>query len=208
MVRVFALSAILAASILAATAEPSAPERETVNPASTGNLPTGFYVKSGCATPNQTAPAKPPSNERADLVLYNNAIQHYNKQLREADACARDYAQRAQHDIEWIRFTVNAAVTKANGANPTASPPAPGNMSSGFYPSPDCTQPDKQPLGAVPDGHDVKAMEAYNRNVKAYNALAEAFTACLKGYVTRANADIERIEESVRGDTVTGAIIR
>ncbi len=188
--------------MLAATAEPSAPERETAISASTGNFPTGFYVSSGCAAPNQKAPAKPPSNERADLVLYNNAIQHYNKQLREADACVRDYAQRAQYDIDWIRFTVNAAVAKANSGSPPDPPPAPGNMPSGFYPSPDCTQPNSQPLGTVPDIHDVKAMDAYNRNVKAYNALANYFNACLKGYIARAQVDIARIKG------VIGAIAR
>jgi hypothetical protein len=201
MVRV--LSAILAAATLAASAQP--PQD---NATLAGNLPAGFYVSSACDKSNRTPPAQPLSNDRENLLAYNYAVQRYNRQLRESEACLRAYAQKAQHDIDWVQFTVNMAVAKANGANPPAPPTAPGNMPSGFYPAPDCIQPDKQQLGAAPDGHDAKAMEAYNRNVKAYNALADSFNACMKGYEARARTDINRIEESARGEAAPAAADR
>ena len=39
-------------------------------------------------------------------------------------------------------------------------------------------------------------MDAYNAQVKTFNASAAVFQECLKGYAARARADIARIEQA------------
>ena len=74
-------------------------------------------------------------------------------------------------------------------------------MFAGFYPSTDCIPP-KEQLGPTPDVHDIKAMNAYNSESKAFNILAESFNGCIKSYVARAQTDIDRITGAAR-DAVT-----
>jgi len=138
---------------------------------------------------------KPASTDRDNVLLYNYAIRRHNKELEAFGTCIDSYTGRASLDIDWILFAVNTAIAEANNSNPPSAPAAPGNMPSGFYPAPDCIKPEVQP-GAAPSIRDVKAMDAYNARVKTFNALAEVFQACLRGYAARARVDVARIEQA------------
>jgi len=168
----------------------SAQQQET--PA--GNLSAGFYTKPSCVRPGDVTLPKPAATDRENVLLYNNAIRQHNKQLQGFSACITAYTDKASLDIEWILFTVNTAIAKANTSNPPSEPAAPGNMPSGFYPAPDCSKPEAQP-GVAPSVHDVKAMDAYNAKVKTFNASAETYQACLRSYTARARVDVSRIEQ-------------
>ena len=194
LIRLFAISAVL--GVAAATA--SAQERPIPATVSSGNLPPEFYIKVNCNKPDQFTLPKPSYGDREGIASYNWAVQHHNSQLRAFDACINDYVAKTSKDIDWIMFLVNSEVAKTNGTNSPAKPTAPGNMPAGFYPSPGCVAPDRQQLGLVPDGHDVKTMEVHNRNVETYNTLADGFNACIKDYVGRAHVDIQRIENAQR----------
>ena len=170
---------------------PSAPQHETA----AGNLSAGFYVKPSCARPGDVTLPKPALTDRVNIQLYNTAIRNHNKQLEIFGACVDAYTGKASLDIDWILFTVNTAIAKASNSNPPSAPAALGNMPAGFYPTPDCTKPDA-PSGAAPGVRDVKALDAYNAKVKAYNAAAEVFQECLKGYAARARADVAHIEQA------------
>jgi hypothetical protein len=169
----------------------SAQQRETL----AGNLSADFYVKPSCARPADVTFPKPVSGDRDNILLYNNAIRVHNKDLEAFGACIDAYTGKASLDIDWILFTANTAIAKANNSNPPSAPATPGNMPSGFYPVPDCIKPEAPP-GAVPSVRDVKAMDAYNDRVKTFNALAEVFQACLRGYSARARVDVGRIEQA------------
>ena len=170
---------------------PVAPPPET----SAGNLSRDFYAKPNCAGPPDVTLPKPALTDRDNILLYNNAIRTHNKQLEAFGACIDAYTGKASLDIDRILFTVNSAIAKANNSNPPSAPVASGNMPSGFYPASACIKPDA-PTGAAPGVGDAKAMAAYNAKVKAFNALAEVFQQCLKGYAARARADVARIEQA------------
>ena len=162
---------------------------------SAGNLSADFYLKPNCARPADLTTPKPASTDRDNVLLYNYAIRRHNKELEAFGTCIDSYTGGASLDIDWILFAVNTAIAEANNSNPPSAPAAPGNMPSGFYPAPDCSKPEAQP-GVAPSVHDVKAMDAYNAKVKAYNAAAEVFQECLKGYAARARADVAHIEQA------------
>jgi hypothetical protein len=182
------------ASALPPPARPSAasaPQRET--PA--GNLSADFYVKPSCARPGDVTLPRPALIERVNIQLYNTAIRNHNKQLEAFGACIDAYTGKASLDIDWILFTVNTAIARANSSSPPSAPAALGNLPSGFYPTPDCIKPEAL-AGAAPRVSDVKAMDAYNAKVKTFNAAAEVFQECLKGYAARARADVAHIEQA------------
>lgn len=184
--RILILLMLLQSGAQAQIPEPS--------PAKIGNLPAEFYIKPGCTKPDRSAIAHKPSyDDWQDVASYNSAILRYNGQAKAFNACMGEYVRKASHDIEWIEFTVNAAVANVNRASPPPPPTALGNMPSGFYPSPECILPSKQP-GNSPDTHDSQAMKTYNQDVSAFNALAQSFNICIKGFVSRASNDIERIK--------------
>ena len=193
MARFLAFSAAFLASILAALAQPAAPAQQHETAA--GNLSADFYVKPSCARPEDVTLPKPALTDRVNVQLYNTAIRNHNKQLETFGACIDAYTGKASLDMDWILFTVNSAIARANNSDPPSAPAAPGNMPSGFYPASDCIKPDAQP-GAAPGVRDVKAMDAYNAQVKTFNASAAVFQECLKGYATRARADVARIEQA------------
>jgi hypothetical protein len=81
---------------------------------------------------------------------------------------------------------------------PVPVPPA-GNLPADFYPRSPCTKPDLSMIGRKPgDARDVQAVEAYNKQVQAYNQAAPAFNACIQAYADRANVDIGRIRAAVQ----------
>jgi hypothetical protein len=194
LVRLFAISTVLGASPAVTFAQ----QNSTPAAASSGNLPFDFYAKADCHKSDQFTLPKPSFGDREGISSYNLAVQRHNSQLRAFDACINDYVGKASKDIDWIMLLVNSEVAKTNGTNSPAKPTAPGNMAAGFYSSPGCVAPDRQQLGPVPDGHDVKAMEVHNHNVETNNILADEFNACIKGYVGRAHVDIQRIENAQR----------
>jgi len=212
MARFLAFSAAFLASILAASAQPAPPPVADKSPESpagkvssatserqqetwAGNLSADFYVKPICVRLEDVTLPKPALNDRVNVQLYNTAIRSHNKQLEAFGACIDAYTGKASLDIDWILFTVNTAIAKANNSNPPSAPAAPGNMPSGFYPASDCIKPEP-PQGAAPGVRDIKAMDAYNAQVKTFNASAAVFQECLKGYAARARADVARIEQA------------
>ena len=165
--------------------------------ATTGNLATEFYVKPSCEKPERISLRKPATTERDDVLRYNTAVKRYNKQLTDFGACIDAYVQKVPNDIDWITFMVNTAAAQANGSNPPPRPTVAGNMPLGFYPPPDCIQPDRKP-GTAPDVRNVKAMGAHNTDVRTFNALANDFNGCIKAYVVQAKIDIEHVEKAQR----------
>src|SRR5262249_33428616 len=103
-----------------------------------GNLSADFYVKPNCARPENVTLPKPDLMDRVNVQLYNTAIRNHNKQLEVFGGCIDAYTGKASLDIDWVLFTVNGAIAKANNSSPPSAPAAPGNMPSGFYPVPDC----------------------------------------------------------------------
>jgi len=162
-----------------------------------GNLVPDFYVRPSCEKPEKISLHKPADIERDEVVRYNAAVKRYNMQLMDFGACINAYVQKAPNDIDWIMFMVNTAAAEANGTNPPPRPTAPGNMPVGFYPPPDCIQPDQKP-GAAPDVRNIKAMGAHNNDVRTFNALANDFNGCIKAYVAQAKVDIEHVEKAQR----------
>lgn len=162
-----------------------------------GNLPADFYVRPLCKKPDTISPRKPTSTDRQEVSLYNSVVRRYNKELRDFDTCINAYSEKASNDIDWITFMVNTAAANANGTSPPSAPAAPGNMPSGFYPSPICIRPDQKPE-ATATARDTKAMDARNADVRTFNALATDFNTCIRDYVARARMDIARIEKAQR----------
>jgi hypothetical protein len=195
-VRRLTLGAVVASgAILTNLSAVIAQEQATPPTTSAGNLPADFYVANACNRPEAFSVPKPLATDRDGVLMYNNAIKHHNERLNLFGACINAYVEKASRDIDWILFTVNSAVAKANNSNPPSAPTAAGNMPLGFYPSPECIKP-SEPSGTIPSVHDTKAMDAHNAEVKAYNALAAAFMGCINGYAARAQTDIKRIESA------------
>jgi hypothetical protein len=87
----------------------------------------------------------------------------------------------------------------AAAAQPPLAEIGPGNLPPDFYPRSTCVKPDMAMIGRKPgDARDVKAVEAYNKQVQAYNQAAPAFNACIQAYADRANIDIGRIRAAVQ----------
>ena len=194
-IRDFAVLPLLLASSLA-MAQPAPPPD--------GNLAAGLYIAANCQRPDPFTLPKPGYGNREDIASYNFAVRRHNTQLKVFDACINDYADKGSNDIDWIVFTANAAVAKANGTSQPSPPAALGNMPAGFYPAPDCITPDRK-LGTQPDGFDAKAMNAYNTKVRTFNVLAAGYNDCDRSYVARARVDIEQIEQSRRDATAQAA---
>jgi hypothetical protein len=75
----------------------------------------------------------------------------------------------------------------------------PGNLPPDFYPHSNCAKPDMSMIGRKPgDARDVKAVDAYNKQVQAYNQAAPAFNACIQDYAAKANNDMARIRAAVQ----------
>jgi hypothetical protein len=75
----------------------------------------------------------------------------------------------------------------------------PGNLPPDFYPHSSCAKPDMSMIGRKPgDARDVKAVDAYNKQVQAYNQAAPAFNACIQAYADKANNDMARIRAAVQ----------
>ena len=82
---------------------------------------------------------------------------------------------------------------------PSATAPGPGNLPPDFYPKSPCIKPDAASIGDKPrDARDGKAVDAYNRRIQAYNAVAHTFNACVTDYAAKAHNDIERIQAAIR----------
>jgi hypothetical protein len=98
---------LLAMTVAAQAQTASAPI--VVRPASTGNLPAGFYPKSPCVKGNSDFGPKPDQREIRKVEAYNEKIRAYNKSMENYNACIVDYAAKAQHDMLEIRAAINAA---------------------------------------------------------------------------------------------------
>jgi len=103
--------------------------------------------------------------------------------------------------MRWLMTAMLVALPACAMAQtvPPVPVPAAGNLPADFYPRSPCTKPDLSMIGRKPgDARDVKAVEAYNKQVQAYNQAAPAFNACIQAYADRANIDIGRIRAAVQ----------
>jgi hypothetical protein len=95
------------ASLLLSLAMPAIAE------SASGNLPPDFYPRSKCEKP--VSPGKPPESTNQPAVqAYNSKAKIFNERAQLFNACMKDYADRAQNDINVILATVHAAVAAAN----------------------------------------------------------------------------------------------
>lgn len=78
-------------------------------PASSGNLPAGFYPKSPCVKGNPDFGRKPDQRNFRAVEAYNEKIRIYNKSMEDYNACIVDYGARANHDMLEIRAAIAAA---------------------------------------------------------------------------------------------------
>lgn len=76
-----------------------------------------------------------------------------------------------------------------------AQTPESANLPPDFYPRPACEKPPSPP--PRPGNGDQDAIMAYNMRIKSYNARNVTFHDCIKAYVDRAQADINRIQAIV-----------
>jgi hypothetical protein len=79
-------------------------------PATSGNLPAGFYPRSPCIKPGPPDFGRKPDQRNFKAVeAYNEKIRAYNKAMEGFNPCLQAYAARANHDIQEIRAAVSAA---------------------------------------------------------------------------------------------------
>ncbi len=76
----------LSGLILVWLAPVSAQERAIPSATSAGNLSVDFYPKSVCQKPVKPSLPKPNYDDRASLIIYNEAAQSYNSQSKAFDA--------------------------------------------------------------------------------------------------------------------------
>jgi hypothetical protein len=83
----------------------------TVQTATKGNLPSGFYPKSPCVKPDAQGLDRKPGDARDGraVAAFNEKVRAYNKTTQTYNACVQDYAAQAQHDIQEIRAAIAAA---------------------------------------------------------------------------------------------------
>ncbi len=100
-----------------------------------------------------------------------------------------------------MRFLMIAllALPVAAAAQPPLAEIGPGNLQPDFYPRSTCVKPDMAMIGPKPrDARDVRAVEAYNKQVQAYNKSAPVFNACVQDYAAKARNDMERIRAAIQ----------
>lgn len=97
--------------VTAQAQEPAIAPGGTVQMATTGNLPAGFYPKSPCVKPDAQSIGRQPGDRRDGraVAAFNEKIRGYNKTTETYNVCVQDYAARAQHDIQEIRAAIAAA---------------------------------------------------------------------------------------------------
>jgi hypothetical protein len=83
----------------------------TVETATKGNLPSGFYPKSPCAKPDAQSIGRQPGDRRDGraVAAFNEKVRAYNKTTEAYNVCVQTYAAQAQHDIQEIRAAIAAA---------------------------------------------------------------------------------------------------
>jgi hypothetical protein len=168
----------------------------------TGNLPADFYPRSKCVRPDAS---------KVDRLAYSETIR-YNRQIKEYNACNKDYLANARNDVDVVLATINAQVAIANSQPLLPAPSTPGNLPAGFYPAANCVKPDKAAIGEMPstqkipvvsatgkpktaDGQQaLDTMAAYNARVTLYNLQAVQFSACSKDYIAKGRIDMAHIQ--------------
>jgi hypothetical protein len=115
-----------------------------------------------------------------------------SKQAEIAVRLSRQFAKKQRHSS----LVANAMLAVLMAAASPAQA-ADGNLPPDFYPSPKCEKPDAKAVGGAPGVQDQPAMLAYNLKVRSYNKKAQAFNACMKDYVDRAQNDINVIQAIV-----------
>lgn len=103
---------LLVTTVVTAQAqEPVTTPAGTIQTATAGNLPSGFYPKSPCIKPDAQSIGRQPGDRRDGraVAAFNDKIRGYNKTTQTYNACVLDYAARAQHDIQEIRAAIAAA---------------------------------------------------------------------------------------------------
>jgi hypothetical protein len=174
----------------------------TVDLPQTGNLPADFYPRSKCVRPDAS---------KVDRLAYSETIR-YNRQIKEYNACNKDYLANARNDVDSVLAMINAQVAIANSQPPLPAPSAPSNLPAGFYPAANCVKPDKAAIGEMPstqkipvvsatgkpktaDGQQaLDTMAAYNARVTLYNLQAVQFSACSKDYIAKGRIDMAHIQ--------------
>jgi hypothetical protein len=100
--------------------------------------------------------------------------------------------------MRWLMIAM-LALPMAAAAQPLPANIGPGNLPPDFYPRSTCEKPDLSMIGRKPgDARDVKAVEAYNKQVQAYNQSAPVFNACVQDYAAKARNDMERIRAAIQ----------
>jgi len=188
--------------VVAQTAVEAAAPSDT-NPAA-GNLPPGFYPRSGCVAPNRKKLRPPASSEWSDVNRYNRDVEKFNKDGVLYNDCMRAYNAKVRNDVQGILSAVNGEMAAAVNRPAAPSPAAAGNLPLGFYPPSGCRSPDRAAIGAMPSTSDHTAMTAYNLRVKVFNEQVTAFNDCLKNYREKAQQDIAEIQNTSR-EAVTDA---
>ena len=106
--RYFLIAVLCGVSLGAQAQPPSAPT--VPKPATSGNLPAGFYPRSPCVKPGPPDFGRKPDQRNFKAVeAYNQKIRVYNKAMEDFNPCIQDYAARANHDIREIQAAVRAA---------------------------------------------------------------------------------------------------
>ena len=97
----------------------------------------------------------------------------------------------------WTRRTARALLAALAFAVPGASAAAGSNLPGGGYPAPACGE--RPQIPERPEKFETeRAIVEYNVQVETYNASMERFVACVREYVTNADADVRRIRKLVR----------
>lgn len=83
----------------------------TVQTATKGNLPAGFYPKSPCVKPDAQNIGRKPGDRRdvRAVAAFNERVRAYNNVTQTYNTCVQTYAAQAQYDIQEIRAAIAAA---------------------------------------------------------------------------------------------------
>jgi hypothetical protein len=89
--------------------------RDTAPPIKVGNLPADFYPRSPCVQPDHTLlGVQPATNDSRAMTAYNVKVENFNRQAVTFNFCMKDYRDKAQHDIQEIRATIQPATAGDN----------------------------------------------------------------------------------------------
>ena len=100
------------------------------------------------------------------------------------------------------RIGLAALIAVAAWAPAAAQTPGGSNFGSFTYPAHSCGGAPLLPVKPQ-NMSSVRGVETYNREVDAYNSRLEIYSDCIRAYVARASADVERIREKAADASAT-----